>query len=69
MEQGAPRLPAHELICDAYHRPGFALVRVPEGALPKPSEVYALWKPFFHKTPRSALIPPLALALLAGGPG
>eukprot|EP01048_Picozoa_sp_COSAG05_P013831 COSAG05_NODE_1510_length_4685_cov_3.769298_4_plen_214_part_00 len=64
IDQGGPRTHAHEMICDCYHRPGFALIRVPEGSLPAPSEVYSLWKPFFHHTPRQE-----KERLAAKGPG
>eukprot|EP01043_Picozoa_sp_COSAG02_P038076 COSAG02_NODE_2909_length_7768_cov_3.978224_2_plen_638_part_00 len=47
------RSKTHRDFCDAIHRPGFAVVRVEPGSMPAPSQIYALWKPFFHHTPKS----------------
>eukprot|EP01045_Picozoa_sp_COSAG04_P002033 COSAG04_NODE_71_length_29147_cov_8.406018_10_plen_590_part_00 len=51
--QDGERSKVHRDFCYAMHRPGFALVRVERGSMPPPSSIYALWKPFFHSTPKS----------------
>ena len=51
--QDSERTKVHLDFCDAIHRPGFAVIRTEPGAMPAPSLVYSLWKPFFHHTPKA----------------